>query len=254
MTLLEAFRRLSPDCPPEDFAGQDALAFVQDEVNMLARRLTFEESIREDAATEVTVHMLFGGSRTTGALECDSDKRVRGFLRRALSNKAIELWRARRALAEDTIDDADHPIELVDIALSAEDVLTEPDLMREALAIEQRFMDVLVPACAETFTQVRARQDFLTVVTQMRALAFKATTIDEVVLESTGRTGATAEAAVHQRHHRARVRLVEFIADEAGAGRLSAEQAEQFRGCVSFLHRRASSAKEAARAAQRDQR
>lgn len=254
MTLLEAFRRLSPDCARDDFAGQDALAFVQDEIDALARRLTFEESIREDAAAEVTVHMLYGGSRTSGALECDSDKRVRGFLRRALYNKAIELWRSRRALAEDTIDDVDHPIELVALALSAEDLLAEPDLMRDALGIEQCFMDVIVPACAERFSQPKARQDFLTAVAQMRALAFRITTIDEVVLEATGRTGGAAEAAVHQRHHRARVRLVDFIADEVAAGRLTAGQAEQFRGCVSFLHRRASSVKEAARAAQRDQR
>jgi hypothetical protein len=87
----------------------------------------------------------------------------------------------------------------------------------------------------------------------MRALAFEQTTIDQVVLEATGRTGKAAEASVHQRHHRARERLLDFIAGEWRAGRLTEAQARQYRGCVSFLQRRASSAKEAARAAQRAQ-
>ena len=254
MTLLEAFRRLSPDCAPDDFVAQDAITRVHDELASLARRLTFEESIREDAVAEVVFHMVQGGSRTTGALDCDSDARIRGFLRRALYHKAVEVWRARRALAEDTIDDGDRPITLVDLALSVEEVLTEPDLMREALAIEQRFVERLVPACAAGFAQPGPRRDFLAAVAQMRALAYRTTTIDEVVLEATGRTGPAAEATVHKRHQRARLRLVECIEDQVAAGRLTAEEAERFRGCVSFLHRRASSAKEAARAAEREHR
>ncbi|BCS35449.1 hypothetical protein TBR22_A46760 [Luteitalea sp. TBR-22] len=253
MTLLEAFRALSPDTDGNPTAAA-AFEVVYEELERLSRRFTFDDGIREDAFAETAMNMLYGGSRTSGALECDSDARVRGFLRRSFYHMAVQLWRARRSLAEDTIDDGDHPIALVDLALSAEEALTQPDLMREALAIEQRFVEQVVPACAETFKQPQARRDFVVAVTQMRALAYKTTTIDDVVLEATGRTGAAAEATVHKRHQRARVRLADFIAAEAAAGRLTAEEADRLRGCVSFLHRRASSAKEAARAAQREQR
>ena len=98
-----------------------------------------------------------------------------------------------------------------------------------------------------------ARADFRQSVAHMRALVFEETTIDAVVREATGRTGKAAEDSVYQRHSRTRDRLLAFLRTREAEGTYSAEEARQYRGCVSFLQRRASSAKEAARAAQRDQ-
>jgi len=253
VTLLEAFRRLSPPDGDHDPALEDATMVVQAEVQRLARRLTFSDPVRDDAAVETTLHMLYGGSRTSGAVACDSDARVRGFLKRAVYNKAVELWRQERARAEEPLDLPDRPRPLAVVEDTIEDELTTDDLQGMAIRIDAAFHTTVVPACADGHAQASARTDFLQSVAHMRALVYDETTIDAVVREATGRTGESAEAAVHARHSRARKRLLAYLQEEEAAGRLSPVEARQYRGCVSFLQRRASSAKESARRAQREQ-
>lgn len=253
MTLLEAFRLLAPSDGIADDQVEIATAIVQAEVQRLARRLTFSEQVREDAAVETTLHMLYGGSRTTGATACDSDPRVRGFLKRAVYNKAVELYRQEKARAEEPLDLPDRPRPLAVVERTIEDELTTVDLPALAARIDEAFHATVVPACGDGFAHGAARADFLHSVAHMRALVREETTIDAVVLEATGRTGPTAEAAVHARHSRARRRLLEYLREAEAAGRLTPTLASQYRGCVSFLQRRASSAKESARRALRDQ-
>lgn len=253
LTLLEAFRLLTPSDGIPDDQLERATAIVQAEVQRLARRLTFSEQVCEDAAVETTLHMLYGGSRTTGAIACDSDPRVRGFLKRAVYNKAVELWRQEKARAEEPLDLPDRPRPLAVVEQTIEDELSSDDLPALAARIDDAFHATVVPACADGHAHAAARTDFLQSVAHMRALVYEETTIDAVVVEATGRSGPTAEAAVHARHSRARRRLLEYLREEEAAGRMTPVLAQQYRGCVSFLQRRASSAKESARRALRDQ-
>ena len=253
MTLLEAFRLLGPnEGDAADARRNDASRVVWDELQRLARQLTFSEEIREEAAMRVALNMIDGGAQSESARECEADVNVTRFLRRCLKNMAITLWRQAKARAEDPLEVPDRESTFADLTLAIDEELGEEDLEAAARRIDERFHAEVVPACEATL-RPSARADFRQSVAHMRALVFEQVTIEDVVREATGRSGKAAEDSVYQRHSRTRDRLLAFVRARQQDGTYSAEQARQYRGCVSFLQRRASSAKEAARAAQRDQ-
>jgi hypothetical protein len=106
--------------------------------------------------------------------------------------------------------------------------------------VEQEFYDRIVPTVAESLRPTAAL-DLTQAVAHMRALATGEKDFNAVVLEAVGRNDASAHAAVHQRHSRARRRLVEFIEHLETVGDVTEERGRALRHCVSQLQRRAAS-------------
>jgi len=250
LTLLEAFRLLGPnEGDAEDARRADAADVVLRELQRMVRRTSFPVEMHEDAVSHALVNLLTGGNRTDAARACDTDARVAGFLHHALRNALIDETRRTRRLHQFD-DDLDQPM-LRDDGQSPESEL----IGRQTLAMREVFFTKIVPACAAAaFTRERARADFRVAVTQMHALASGALTLtglQEVIAAESGQP--VAENALHQRHSRARRELAAYVESLARRGDVDPEVVAQYRECVRFLQRRASSAKEAARAAQREQ-
>lgn len=250
LTLLEAFRRLGPNEGDADDAHRgDAADVLLRELQRIVRRTSFPVEMHEDAVSHALINLLTGGNRTEAARACDTDARVAGFLHHTLRNALIDETRRTRRLHQFD-DDLDQPI-LRDERQSPEGEL----IARQTLAIREAFFSEVVPACAATsFARERARADFSSAVTQMRALASGAITLvalQEAIAIESGRP--VAENALHQRHSRARRELAAYVERLARHGDIDPGVIAEYRECVRFLQRRASSAKEAARAAQREQ-
>ena len=251
LTLLEAFRLLGPnEGDAEDLRRGEAAGLLLQELQRTVRRSSFPIELHEDAVSHTLVNLLTGGNRTEAARACDTDARVGGFLHHALRNALIDETRRRRRVNQFD-DDVDQP-RLRDDGQSPEGEL----IGRETLKIREQFFADVVPACAEAaFTRPRARQDFLEAVRQMRALASDAVTLSalqERIAAETARP--VAENALHKRHSRARRELEWYVERLARTGDVDAALIDEYRECVRFLQRRASSAKEAARAALREHR
>lgn len=250
LTLLEAFRWLGPN---EGDAGDaqrgEAAALVLHELQRIVRRMSFAVEMHEDAVSHTLVNLLTGGNRTATALDCDTDARVAGFLYHAVRNALIDDTRRRRRLHQFD-DEVDQP-KLRDDSQSPEGEL----IGQQTLAIREAFFADVVPACAAAaYGRDRARRDFVEAVSQMQALASGALLLHEVQQQIEAQSGqAVGENALHQRHSRARRVLGAYVESLARRGDVDPALVAEYRECVRFLQRRASSAKEAARAAQREQ-
>jgi transcriptional regulator of acetoin/glycerol metabolism len=245
MTLVEAFRSLG--CllgdPAVDTTRQEAAAILLPELRRLALGLVraqgFREELADDAVNEAFCSVMTGGNRSNAALACDSDQRVRGFLKECLRNEMLdEVRRHARVEQRDSVTTsatfesghADSPEEL---AIAAEEI-------ERRQAAQREFYERIVPELATTL-RPEAGRDLTQAVQHMRALVADETDFRTVVTEATGKEDAAAQSAVHQRHSRARRRLVEYIESLAAAGRLTQQRAEDLRWCVGQLQRRGSS-------------
>lgn len=249
LSLLEAFRLLGPnEGDADDLRRGDAADLLLRELQRIVRRTSFPVELHEDAVSHALVNLLTGGNRTDAARACDTDARVAGFLHHALRNALIDETRRRRRVHQFD-DEVDQP-RLRDEGHSPEGEL----LAREVVALREAFFTDVVAACATAaYARPRARADFLEAVRQMRALATDAITLPELQAEIARTTGRpVAENALHQRHSRARRELAAYVEAAARQGDVDPTVIDEWRECVRFLQRRASSAKEAARAAQRE--
>lgn len=248
MTLLEAFRVLGPnEGDAEDARRGEAGAVVLRELQRIVRRTSFAVEMHEDAVSHALINLLTGGNRTEAARACDTDARVAGFLHHALRNALIDETRRRRRLHQ--FDDDVDPPSLRDDGQSPEGEL----IGRETLAIREAFFADVVPACAAAaYTRDRARHDFTEAVAQMQAIASGTLTLAGLQAALAADAGLpVAENALHQRHSRARRELAAYVETLARRGDVDPALVAEYRECVRFLQRRASSAKEAARAAAR---
>src|SRR5262245_54505333 len=92
MTLVEAFRSLG--CLLGDAAvdavRQEAAAVLLPELRRLARGLVrgqgFPEQLADDAVNDAFCNLMTGGNKSNAALACDSDQRVRGFVKECVRN------------------------------------------------------------------------------------------------------------------------------------------------------------------------
>lgn len=250
LTLLDAFRRLGPNEGDADDAERgEAAGVLLRELQRIVRRTSFPVEMHEDAVGHALINLLTGGNRTEAARACDSDARVAGFLHHALRNALIDETRRTRRLHQ-LDDDLDQPM-LRDERQSPEGEL----IGRQTVELRETFFAEIVPACAAAaYAREGARSDFSAAVTQMRALASGGITLgglQEALSAESGRP--IAENALHQRHSRARRELAAYVEGLARRGDVDPGVIAEYRECVRFLQRRASSAKEAARAAQREQ-
>lgn len=249
LTLLEAFRLLGPnEGDAEDLRRGDAAGVVLHELQRIVRRTSFPVEMHEDAVSHALVNLLTGGNRTEAARACDTDARVAGFLHHALRNALIDETRRKRRLHQFD-DDVDQPM-LRDDRHSPEGEL----IGRQTVEIRRAFFAEVVPACAAAvYTRASARRDFTEAVSQMYALATGALTLTGLQAAIAAESGRpVAENALHQRHSRARRELAAYVEGLSRRGDVDAVLVAEYRECVRFLQRRASSAKEAARAAQRE--
>jgi RNA polymerase sigma factor (sigma-70 family) len=245
MSLVEAFRSLG--CllgePAGDSVRQEAATIVLPELRRLALGLVraqgFREELADDAVNEAFCNLMTGGNRSNAALACDSDQRVRAFLKECLRNAMLD--ELRRHARVDQLDSATASATLESgRGESPEDLAIASQEIDRRQAAQQEFYDRLVPALAATL-RPDAGRDLTNAVQHMRALANSEKDFKTVVMEATGKDDAAAHSAVHQRHSRARRRLAEYIESLVTAGQLTAERAEDLRWCVGQLQRRASS-------------
>ena len=233
LTLLEAFRLLGPnEGDADDLRRGDAASVLLVELQRIVRRSSFPVEMHEDAVS----HALY------------TDGRVAGFLTHALRNALIDETRRKRRLHQ--FDDEVDQSMLRDDRHSPEGEL----IGRQTIEIRRAFFADVVPACAAAaYSRERARRDFHDAVSQMYALASGELTLAELQDGLAAEAGRpVGENALHKRHSRARLELIQYVERLARRGDVEATLIEQYRECVRFLQRRASSAKEAARAAQRE--
>jgi len=245
MTIVEAFRLLG--ClvgdPAIDHPRQEAAAVLLPELRRLAqwlvRRSGFPEQLADDAVNQAFCNLMTGGNRSNAALACDSDQRVKGFLKECLRNVMLdELRRQGRVEQLDAAGTSvrfdagtvDSPEEL---AIASQEIARRQSAQRE-------FYERIVPAAA-SMLRPDAGRDLTQAVQHMRLLATGEMDFKTVVMQATGKDDVTAHSAVHQRHSRARRRLVEYIESLVAEGHVTTERAEDLRWCVSQLQRRGSS-------------
>lgn len=239
MTLLAALRSLGVliGDPSVDSARQQAGEVLLPELAKLALGLGFPRDLLDDAVADTFCRLMTGGNRGAAALACDSDVRVRGFLRECVRNALLDELRRRKRLAPldqdllDSVHKAQHPSPEEEAS-----ALQEVELRRSA---EAEFYERIVPTVASGL-RTSASYELLLAVGHMRALASGETDFTAVVLEATGRHDGQAQSAVHQRHSRTRRRLMDYIERLEVAGETSPDRIRVFRWCVSRLQRRAS--------------
>ena len=249
LTLLEAFRLLGPnEGDADDLRRGDAASVLLVELQRIVRRSSFPVEMHEDAVSHALYNLLTGGNRTEAARACDTDGRVAGFLTHALRNALIDETRRKRRLHQ--FDDEVDQSMLRDDRHSPEGEL----IGRQTIEIRRAFFADVVPACAAAaYSRERARRDFHDAVSHMYSLASGELTLAELQDGLAAEAGRpVGENALHKRHSRARLELIQYVERLARRGDVEATLIEQYRECVRFLQRRASSAKEAARAAQRE--
>jgi len=239
MTLIDAFRSLGclTGDAEMDAARQTAAALVLPELQRLVRGLGFPIDLTDDAVAVAFCNLMTGGNRSNNALACDSDARVRAFLKECLRNALLdELRKTKR------IDQLD-PV-LVGSSLESQDASPEEAAMARQevemrrLAEEELYARIL-PALSASIRPAAGR-DLTQAIEHMRAMAAGEKDFGTVVVEAVGKNDESAQSAVHQRHSRARRRLVEFIEHLEAAGEISQDRARALRWCVSRLQRRAS--------------
>lgn len=239
MTLLDAFRSLGALIgePNVDSERQRAAAVLLPEMTKVVRGLGFPQDLRDDAVAEAFCSLMTGGNRGSAAVACDSDARVRGFLRECLRNAMRDELRKRKRLTP--LDSQKADSEPASQQASPEEEASawqEIDLRTSA---EHELYERVVPAVAAS-VRTSAGRDLVQAVEHMRSLAAGEKDFGAVVLEATGRNDGPAQTAVHQRHSRARRRLLEYIENLEVAGNLSVDRIRALRWCVSRLQRRAS--------------
>lgn len=249
MTLHEAFHTLGPiDGTPDDLRREAAAAVVSAELARQARRLTsFQGDHQDDAVQSVLFNLVVGGNRSESARACDTDGRVVGYLYNALRYALIDQTRRGKRLRPFDLQVHERP------KSSGVDSPEGEAVAAQTLAIRERFFAEVVPRCAEaTYTRERPRADFIVAVAQMRRLATDAIGIEELRAEIARTTGRPVEEnTLHKRHSRARRDLEDYVRRLRRDGDIALDVAAEYEACVSFLQRRASSAREAARAARR---
>jgi len=239
MTLVVAFRSLGVliGDPNVDAERQRAADVLLSELSKLVRSLDFPRDMWDDAIAEAFCSLMTGGNRTNAAVACDSDARVRGFLRQCLRNAMRDERRKGRRLS--TLDAQMEDSVPATQQASPEQELSaweEIDLRRSA---QQELYDQVVPALVAK-VRPSARRDLTQAIEDMRALAAGEKDFGAVVFEATGRNDGPAQSAVHQRHSRTRRRLLEYIESLEVAGELSTDRVRALCWCVSRLQRRAS--------------
>jgi DNA-directed RNA polymerase specialized sigma24 family protein len=204
----------------------------------LVRGGGFPENLADDAAAEAFCSLMTGGNKSNSAVACDSETRVRGFLKECLRNAMLDELRKQKRIQQLDSTVVESTVE------SVEGTPEESAIASEAISLRQRaereFYERMVPAAAQSL-RPNAGRDLTQAVAHMRALANGERDFNDVVLEAVGRNDESAHAAVHQRHSRTRRRLVEFIQHLEMTGDLTEERARAFRQCISQLQRRASS-------------
>ncbi len=249
MTLHEAFHTLGPnDGTADDVRRETAAAVVFVELARQVRRLaSFEGDHQDDAVQSVLFNLVVGGNRSESARECDTDGRVIGYLYNALRYALID--QARRGKRLRPLDPQVHERP----RSAGVDSPEGEAVAAQTLAIRERFFAEVVPRCAEaTYTRERPRADFIEAVAQMRRLATEAITVEQLRAEIASDTGRPIEEnTLHKRHSRARRDLENHVRRLRRDGLVALDVAAEYEACVSFLQRRASSAREAARAARR---
>ena len=239
MTLLEAFRSLGTLIGDAgvDSDRQRAGDVLLPELTKLVRGLGFSRDLWEDAVAEAFCSLMTGGNRSNAAVGCDSDVRVRQFLRTCLRNTMLDELRKRRRLTP--LDTENGYSEPVSPEASPEEEASALQEIQLRATAEQEFYDRVVPAVASSL-RPSAGRDLVQAVEHMRALAAGDKEFCAVVLEATGRNDGPAQTAVHQRHSRTRRRLLEYIESLECAGDVSVDRVRALRWCVSRLQRRAS--------------
>jgi hypothetical protein len=239
MTLLEAFRVFGVliEDPSVDGQRQVAAGVLLQEMNQLVRGLGFRHELKEDAVHIALCRLMTGGNRSTSALECDSDARARGFLRECLRNVMLDEIRRSKRLSPidpETVESISDPQQ----SSPEEEAVAWQEIDLRASA-ERELREVLVPLIASRL-RISAGRDFVQAVDHMCDLADGKKDFNTVVLEATGHNDSDARTAVHQRHSRARRRLLQIVDEHGNTGSISADRLRAMRWSVSRLHRRAS--------------
>lgn len=239
MTLLDAFRVFGVliGDPSVDGSRQVAAGVLLKEMNQLVRGLEFPQELRDDAVPLVLCRLMTGGNLSVSARECDSDVRVRGFLRACLRNVMHDERRKTRLLKQVDQETVEAVPDTQQSSPEADAVAWQEVALRTAA--ERELREVLVPLVASRL-RASAGRDFIQAFEHMSDLADGRKAFDAVVLEATGRSDEDAQTAVHQRHSRARRRLLQLIEDQAISGSLSDDRLRVMRWSVRRLHRRAS--------------
>lgn len=244
MTLVEAFRSIGCLIGDDnvDRLRRNAAAIVLLELQRMARTvargLRFPDHMADDAAHEAFCNLMTGGNRSNAALACDSDQRVRGFLRECVRNAMLDERRRARSRYIDhqrAVEEPAHDESPEELAIASQEIERRQSADRD-------FYQRIVPAVAESL-RAEAGRDFRQAVEHMRALVSGEIDIERVVMEATGKDDAAAHTAVHKRHSRTRRRLLEHIEALVASEDLTREQAEDLYRCVSQLHRRSASYK-----------
>src|SRR5687768_13761712 len=108
MTIVEAFRSLGCLVGDEavDAVRQEAAKILLPEVRRIANGLVrgqgFPEQLADDAVNQAFCNLMTGGNRSSAALACDSDHRVKGFLKECLRNAMLD--ELRRYARVDQLD------------------------------------------------------------------------------------------------------------------------------------------------------
>jgi DNA-directed RNA polymerase specialized sigma24 family protein len=223
---------------PRQAAGTVLLPELQRLAQGLVHGRGFPEHFADDAAAEAFCSLMTGGNKSNSAVACDSEARVRGFLKECVRNAMLDELRRQKRIEQLDPSVAASTVESTDGSPEETAIASEEVAIRQM--VEREFYDRVVPALAESLRPSAAR-DLTQAVQHMRALANGEKDFNSVVLEAVGRNDEAAHAAVHQRHSRTRRRLVEYIEHLETAGHVSQQQAGALRWCVSQLQRRASS-------------
>jgi len=198
VTLLDAFRSLGALIGDAgvDSERQRAADVLLPELTKLVRSLGFPHDLWDDAAAEAFCSLMTGGNRSNAAVDCDSDARVRQFLRKCLRNAMLDELRKRRRLTP--LDSEKVDSEPASPEASPEQEASAWQEISLRTSAEQEFYERVVPAVAGSL-RPSAGRDLVQAVEHMRALAAGEKDFVAVVFEATGRNDGPAQTAVHHR-------------------------------------------------------
>jgi len=221
MNLVEAFYELGPrdaDDKSLDRLRQKAAVQVYEALSELALGLKTSHDYRDEAVNMTILKLIQGGYR----LEQDHPApvgQVRRYLRTALKRTFLDLLRR---------DKRELPSVEVEDAADCSESLPADQIGQVVSAIDE-----LCRRVSESLRRDGAA-NLMHAVTEMKGIKLGQTTFDALVAaEKKG-----GRSAVHQRHCRARKRMLAWVASETKADRLSDEKAALYDAVVAFLRTR----------------
>lgn len=232
MTLLEASRALGPLVGQAvvDQTRAEAARVVLEQMTQLAHRLSYRPDLKEDAVNGLLLKLVSrAASGRTWNVPAD-DAGVRAWLLCCLRNQCISLLRTQRHEVQPTGDDWVEP--------PAPDPTDEKAALDEARGVWRQLEDDVLPAAALGLSE-EASRNLRRAYDEMRALAMRHTTIDEIVRQDGALGEPRLAATVYQHHHRARQRLLRHVASMERRGQVDRRRAGQLMNAVRYLRRRA---------------